>query len=1205
MKSQINIHGRNGVDIITVVDNLQIQHTVALYLIKQYLQPNGYIFKIDDKEIVVTSLTSSILPKGLTGCAPIHLLSTFYGAEGHDVVNHVEKEDFTLLEAVAHHQTQGLTATEIVQVLGKPALQNADRLTYHGVLVKRLVIPLNATTNNNNSTSGKRKGSSGPSPRCQGSVTIYHVKRFARLYQPELDQVQLHPGDDVRDLVLKYLRDILDRNQLDLLAVVDLALHYIDAYDGIGTTEIRKFTSVGRKRAGKIVVELGGSRFGYPSLKVQEGKQIVYKIFSKAQPDNPDGKTLSNLITFMHGHKLDASMTSPGAGGGSGQQLQKTPVISIGHEEKNLIVLDYIQNQPSRVGSVLEVTQLIRKNSKEQGISYMVDRKTVARCIERLVQSNQVEVKKVSVPHGEEDRFNRLKEMEIIYFPSDKEDLDERIEDYMDSYCYVRITKYSTSMNENMTTPAKEDDVIAPLIDSSGAVVMDVGEGEEVKREDNIEINGDVAASVIHLDPLLDVETEPAPAKGKRKRSRKPAATATPTPTPTIAESIMALGEEDIQEKQLQVTPKRRRKGNSKKSATLPDESDLNKTPTTIDQHYLTNENGEMDVVREEEANENINTVEEEDPEELEEDNILWVSQSDTVIATTSSQTHSSSTGALISLDNDWSQEEDMLLLELFMQHLIIRRAKLGLPGVLKPLVKIKKRIRGSKSYFVVYPRNSSLDLSWPDFEISTMRPFYFRNCCVAIGKHTLSSSRRRLTVLLRSVLSLNELATTVFFHRHQAISSLSRLAINHVLASSLTLRNDMCRSLQSHLPMLAILKRFNTEEVPFMLHDILPHDSDKLTVRQYVQVLRELYMHGIIRRLGSDAELDNLLETPFMFSRHYMNNVFDQPFGGLFGELVACCLEHHSLDVTSSNGHGQTNLPGLVSTKRLITNSGLDSEAEISRSLLLISHQVGYSFRNLAGCSSPQAALDTLESTATVSFRLKAREYRNKKGIQPLFDTGLDDEEEHEEDHSNAHDERGGHPSSSLLNNEMFLGDDLKCREVGGTSTQPVDNHFSCEISSDTDFGPVDRFMNRLQLRMTLPCTLPELYALPNLSYVHECYWEQPELCLPWLDYVNHSVKYDVFGHFATEALTFLSQHPAASVASIHCAMMILPLHIVEILLKIMESLKLIRAHVVHRNAMVMQSPFDSVGLWKPRVQQSGSSQDQIAYYEIVMGDI
>lgn len=50
-------------------------------------------------------------------------------------------------------------------------------------------------------------------------------------------------------------------------------------------------------------------------------------------------------------------------------------------------------------------------------------------------------------------------------------------------------------------------------------------------------------------------------------------------------------------------------------------------------------------------------------------------------------------------------------------------------------------------------------------------------------------------------------------------------------------------------------------EEVPFMLHDILPPGSDKQMVRLYVQVLRELFMHGIIRRVGSDAELDNLLE--------------------------------------------------------------------------------------------------------------------------------------------------------------------------------------------------------------------------------------------------------------------------------------------------------------------------------------------------------
>lgn len=123
-----------------------------------------------------------------------------------------------------------------------------------------------------------------------------------------------------------------------------------------------------------------------------------------------------------------------------------------------------------------------------------------------------------------------------------------------------------------------------------------------------------------------------------------------------------------------------------------------------------------------------------------------------------------------------------MHLLEFFLQYLVIRRARMGLPSILKPL-KRAKRVAGAKSFFVVYPEASHLDLHWKVATPSAVRSYYLRNCCVAIGNRSLPNVRRRLPVILRNYSSLGQMISAILYHRRDRLHPLSEQAIRHVLA--------------------------------------------------------------------------------------------------------------------------------------------------------------------------------------------------------------------------------------------------------------------------------------------------------------------------------------------------------------------------------------------------------------------------------------
>jgi hypothetical protein len=345
IKERLGMAGTNGKCYADLIEEINIKPPLGLYIAKNYLKHSGFTFEVTSTTIDISNVTT--IPQNLRCIAPMHYLTDFYGLKGHVDVQHGENEDLPALQALATAEHHGITATEATQQLGKVIFQGFDRLYTRGAIIKRLLMPC--------------KGANKQS-RTQGSVTLYHLKRYARDFDPSLYQCQLYPGDLIRSLVYQHLRGILDSNDIEQIASIDLAkylgvkkrtmqylrnqtvmlvrsggecpiafeerlcrplrMHQLNrlgkprvmwcmikndtssnsgrpfqrlqflstddqldllirTHTGLSSQDIRHYLSVARKRSQKMSGQLAG-KGGYPHVKVQEGKQLVYKFLPRS-----------------------------------------------------------------------------------------------------------------------------------------------------------------------------------------------------------------------------------------------------------------------------------------------------------------------------------------------------------------------------------------------------------------------------------------------------------------------------------------------------------------------------------------------------------------------------------------------------------------------------------------------------------------------------------------------------------------------------------------------------------------------------------------------------------------------------------------------------------------------------------------------------------------------------------------------------------
>lgn len=209
IKEHVADGGLHGVIYANVLADLNVSEAVGLYIAKTYLHPAQYTFVTKSSVGVdVDLLKLTQIPGDLLCVCPKHVLTDFYGIEGTEDAHLIGEDEFNALQTVALTRSTGITASEIIHEYGnRTAMFHFDKLHIHDLLVKRMLMP--------NPGAGKNT-------RSQAAVTIYHLKRYARSFQPAVYSSELAATDHMRDLAFEFLASILDAHNIAHISCVDL-----------------------------------------------------------------------------------------------------------------------------------------------------------------------------------------------------------------------------------------------------------------------------------------------------------------------------------------------------------------------------------------------------------------------------------------------------------------------------------------------------------------------------------------------------------------------------------------------------------------------------------------------------------------------------------------------------------------------------------------------------------------------------------------------------------------------------------------------------------------------------------------------------------------------------------------------------------------------------------------------------------------------
>lgn len=211
IKQRVLDAGCDGLEFHALLESLNIKLAVGIYLFRTQLHTAGYELRHGNYAISLGELTRG-LPVGVCLYAPANDLRKSYGYEVHEenVPSFRESSPITeLLCVIAKSGVRGNVIHELDndQFGDRRTVGTLlDKLVLTGVVIKRLAMPLDPST----------------ASRTVGAATVYHLRRYARRFAPAEDNLRLQPEPVIRDDILRFFRQLLDRHGVAFVGVVDL-----------------------------------------------------------------------------------------------------------------------------------------------------------------------------------------------------------------------------------------------------------------------------------------------------------------------------------------------------------------------------------------------------------------------------------------------------------------------------------------------------------------------------------------------------------------------------------------------------------------------------------------------------------------------------------------------------------------------------------------------------------------------------------------------------------------------------------------------------------------------------------------------------------------------------------------------------------------------------------------------------------------------
>lgn len=201
--------------------------------------------------------------------------------------------------------------------------------------------------------------------------------------------------------------------------------------NGITSNDMRRMSGISHKKATRLLDEFI-KVLKYPNVKTQEGKCVMTRILPKA----PEGESLHPVKSSSYSQQPAAVLDKVGLEG-----TYQNKRISEERKQKEEMIMNYLYSQPAGVGSVKEVSWMIKDHSRKMGKSYKVDKKTIMRALEEMAGQGMLhlfsiewsELSKEEVKEFYEPGSAAAPHVQLICInPNDA--LDERVRNYLSSY---------------------------------------------------------------------------------------------------------------------------------------------------------------------------------------------------------------------------------------------------------------------------------------------------------------------------------------------------------------------------------------------------------------------------------------------------------------------------------------------------------------------------------------------------------------------------------------------------------------------------------------------------------------------------------------------------------------------------------------------------------------------------------------------------
>lgn len=374
--------------------------------------------------------------------------------------------------------------------------------------------------------------------------------------------------------------------------------------------------------------------------------------------------------------------------------------------------------------------------------------------------------------------------------------------------------------------------------------------------------------------------------------------------------------------------------------------------------------------------------------------------------------------------------------------------------------------------------------------------------------------------------------------------------------------------------------------------------------------LLRELYLHGMLRRVGSD-EADtplNPLGTRFLFPATFLCAGLDKPLGSFFHDrlLLSSRAQERLLSSIQSAGDSAQGVSGsgvsvedavvlgdgvASASQSVVTKPRESIDYRESRQLLHLLHHMHDWFQRQDVPQTEEMRRGTVNVPAEVAA-LRIEVYED--GDEVVTEDGASGAI------ASSSSSNGSRRRSTVVDeisglnvSESSSGSD-PARVLLKTSEQTT-------ITASAETQNQRRAYDRVQCRVSYDVEAQRAQQDGRLLALRQLVTQrEDERKLPWFDEATGRLRMDVLQVYLVQVMAYLGENPGASAQQLHACITLLPFPAVQSLLTLLVQQQFIE-ELRPTHAVSLSNAFGAMSIWGPKGGSISTSNSATVRYQLL----